>query len=66
MSTATTDRGRRLTPEEAANIIGVEPGTLANWRSNKRHELPYYKPGKRVFYWERDVNNFIEKSTVAG
>jgi predicted site-specific integrase-resolvase len=55
-------RGRRLTPEQAAEIVGVEPSTLANWRSNKRHILPYYKPGKRVYYWEKDIQEFIENN----
>ena len=54
------DKGKRLSPKKAAEMIGVGVTTLANWRCTKRYDLPYSKYG-RVFYWEEEVNKFIEE-----
>jgi len=51
----------RLTPDEAADLIGVKPGTLAVWRATKRYSLPYLKIGTRVYYARRDVEAFLDQ-----
>jgi hypothetical protein len=51
----------RLSPSEAASIIGVKKQTLAVWRCTGRYpELPYYKVGGRITYCPDDVLSFVE------
>lgn len=49
-----------LTPEEAAEILGISPGTLTVWRSTGRYNLPYVKVGRAVRYRPSDIDAFIE------
>jgi len=50
-----------LTPQEAATILGISPGTLEVWRSTGRYDLQYIKVGRRVMYRTQDVEAFIQK-----
>lgn len=50
------------TPEEAADILGVSPGTLSVWRSTGRTSLRYVKIGRKVMYRRSDVDNFIQNN----
>ncbi len=54
-----------LTPLEASGYLGVSSGTLANWRSLKRYDLPFIKVGKRgyVRYRKSDIDEFLERNT---
>ncbi len=52
-----------LTPDQAAEILGITHHTLAVWRSTGRYSLPYVKAGRLVRYRETDVQRFIEKRT---
>lgn len=49
-----------LTRPEAANRIGVTPGTLATWACCpiKCEQLPFYRSGGKVEYLESDVEAF--------
>lgn len=49
-----------------AAALGVSRQTLANWRSTKRHPLPYVKIGSLVRYRRHDVEQFIRRCTVEG
>lgn len=51
-----------LTPQKAAETLGVAIGTLAVWRCTARYPLPFVKIGRRVMYREQDINNFIENN----
>ena len=52
------------TSEEAANYLGVEPSTLAAWRSDGVLNQPtYYKVGKLVKYVQSDLDKWLQ-STV--
>ena len=53
-----------LDTQTASEILGVKPETLVVWRSTKRYDLPYVKIGRKVFYRENDVKNFIESRLV--
>jgi hypothetical protein len=53
-----------LTPAETAELLGVRPQTLAEWRCTKRVELAYVKIGHRVMYRPEDLTAFIEQRTV--
>lgn len=57
----------RLTNKAAADYIGISENTLNVWRCEKRFpNLPYIKVGSKVFYWKRDLDNFLEAQTVRG
>ncbi len=49
-----------IQPEQAAEVLGISPGTLQVWRSTGRYNLPYVKVGGRVMYRPEDVQAFIE------
>jgi hypothetical protein len=48
----------------AARFIGIKPNTLAIWRCTKRYNLAYLKIGRKVFYDERDLVNFLESRRI--
>jgi excisionase family DNA binding protein len=48
------------TRQEAAEYLGYSSSTLDGWASTGRHELPYYRRGKRVFYRIADLDDFME------
>ena len=52
--------------EEAADILGVSPGTLTVWRSTRRYPLPWVKVGRLVKYRIEDVQAFITARTIGG
>jgi len=45
--------------EIAAQYLCFSAYTLAKWRSNKRHHLPYQKKSKIILYRLSDLNVFI-------
>jgi excisionase family DNA binding protein len=53
-----------LTREQAADYLGVKPGTLEVWASTQRYALPYVKVGRCVRYQRADLDRFIEAQTV--
>lgn len=53
-----------LTPQEAAAILGISPGTLEVWRSTGRYDLRYIKVGRRVMYRVQDVEAFIQNRSM--
>lgn len=55
---------RLITPEEAAELLGVEVQTLAVWRTTGRYELPFVKVGRSVRYKAADLEKWIERNTV--
>lgn len=52
-----------VTPAEAAEILGVNPHTLAVWRSTSRYALPYIKIGRKIRYRISDLENWMAKRT---
>jgi excisionase family DNA binding protein len=53
-----------LTRREAAEYLGVAPGTLAIWKSAERYDLPVIKVGRLVRYRRVDLDNFLRNRTV--
>jgi excisionase family DNA binding protein len=49
-----------ITPQQAAEVLGVKLETLAVWRATKRYPLPYVKVGRKVFYKTENIEKFIE------
>jgi predicted site-specific integrase-resolvase len=54
-----------ITPDEAAGILGVSPGTLMVWRSTGRYDLSFVKCGSKVMYHPDDIQSFIKRRTRA-
>lgn len=52
-----------LTAVEAAKVLGITPGTLANWRAYGTGPK-YVKVGGRVRYHVADVKAYLESRTV--
>lgn len=50
--------------QEAADILNVQPQTLAKWASAQRYDLPYIKVGKAVRYRRSDLREFMDRNTV--
>ena len=48
-----------LTPEEAANMLGVKAATLQTWRARNRYPLKYVKIGSSVRYRQCDLVEFV-------
>jgi len=54
-----------LTPEQAADLLNVSPGTLMVWRCTGRYNLPYVKVGRLVRYRPEDIKAFIKRRARA-
>ena len=54
-----------FTEAEAAQVLGVAPGTLSVWRTTKRYPLPYIKVGRLVRYRRSDLDSFLESRMVS-
>jgi excisionase family DNA binding protein len=54
----------RLSADEAAEYLGLKYQTLAAWRSNKRHQIPFLKVGSKVFYRRSDLERWLETRVV--
>ena len=52
-----------LSPEEAAEMLGLSPGTLANWRYSGTGPA-YYKLGRKVFYSRKDIKKWLRSCGV--
>ena len=63
-STSIKPHSDLLTEVEAANFLGLEPKTLAVWRSTKRYPLSYLKVGRLVRYCKSDLIAFLESRRV--
>lgn len=51
---------------EAANYLGVSPGTLDVWRCTKRYRIPFIKVGRLVKYRKSSLDEFIASRTMEG
>lgn len=56
---ATIFQERLLTRQQAADYLGVQPGTLAVWASTGRYKLPMLKAGRLVRYKRSDLDAFL-------
>lgn len=54
---------KRVDTKDAANILGLSPGTLEVWRCHGRGPR-YKKIGRRVFYDIMDLEAFANAQTV--
>ncbi len=63
---AVLDLPQLLTPEQAAQLLGVEITTLAVWRCTRRHNLPFVRVGRLVRYDREDLRAWIEERRDGG
>lgn len=47
--------------KEAAKYIGIAPGTLANWDSTGRFNIPKYRIGRLIRYKIEDLDTWLEE-----
>ena len=59
-----TNSNRLITRDEAAEMLGLKPQTLAKWAHTKQSDLKMIKIGSTVRYRVADVEEFIEKSYI--
>ena len=45
-----------ISSKSAAKRINIAPQTLAQWRTNRRVDIPYVKLGRRVMYRQSDLD----------
>ena len=60
-----TGTTRLLSTPEAAELLGISPGTMIVWRSNQRVNLPYIKLSRSVKYRLEDLDAFISSNTIS-
>jgi excisionase family DNA binding protein len=49
----------RLTRAEAADYLGVNTQTLANWAHTGKVAIPHHKVGRKVIYMKSDLDNYL-------
>ena len=54
----------RLTPHEAAELLGVKSQTLALWRCTGRHDLPFTRCGSRIFYSRAAIDEWLSRHSA--
>ncbi len=57
--------GELLNSEQAANVLGVRPQTLACWRLYGKGPA-FAKIGRLVRYDRRTLEDWVRKNTVSG
>ncbi len=53
-----------LTPRQVADLLQVREQTLATWRCNARHDLPFVRIGRAIRYRPEDVEKWLASRTV--
>lgn len=53
----------RVNAEAAAELLGVTPETLANWRAEAKLRLRHVRPGRLVTYYLADLLAYIDART---
>jgi len=53
-----------LTPQEIAEVLGVQPSTIYQW--THQGYIPYIKIGKFVRFKEKDVEKWVERKANNG
>lgn len=58
-----TTPDKMLTDDQAAEMLGLRPQTLAVWRCTGRGGLPYVQLGRAIRYRASDVEAYIAANT---
>lgn len=65
VASAGLDPADLLTPEQAAQTLGLSVKTLATWRSTGRHALAFIRCGARIRYRRADLLAWLERRTCS-
>lgn len=55
---------KRIDERVVAEMTGWSLSTLRNDRCQRRR-IPYLKVGRRVYYWQEDVQAFLDSCRIA-
>jgi len=53
-----------MSTKEAAKFLGVQPNTLAVWRSKGINKIPYLRLGRKILYKKSDLIQYIEANSA--
>ena len=53
-----------LCPIEAAQYMGLQPQTLAVWRTTGRYHLPFVRVGRSIRYRVSDLDEWMKSRTA--
>lgn len=59
-------QSERFSRDKAAEYLGLKPQTLAVWACTGRHNLPFVKFGRKVFYQKDVLDAFLAAHVVGG
>ncbi|MEH0864192.1 helix-turn-helix domain-containing protein [Phytobacter diazotrophicus] len=62
MHLADTNPSKKLTRSEAADHLGVNPQTLANWAHTGKVKIPFHKVGRKVIYVKADLDAYLDST----
>ena len=57
---------KNVSPKAAAEYLDLKVNTLAQWRLNKSHDLPYVRMGRSIKYRMSDLAAYVERNVVEG
>jgi excisionase family DNA binding protein len=52
-----------MTPQQAADYLGVKASTLGIWRCRRSYPIPFVKVGSKVYYRKADLDEFLQSRT---
>jgi excisionase family DNA binding protein len=52
-----------MTPQQAADYLGVKASTLGVWRCRRSYPIPFVKVGSKVCYRKSDLDRFLQQRT---
>jgi hypothetical protein len=55
---------RYINTKEAAKILGFSEKSLETFRSTKRHDIPYFRVGRRILYEVTQIISWLEQHRV--
>ena len=58
----TNTKGKLFTVQKAHQIYGVEPSLIYYWIRYRKFD--FFKPEKKILFWESDFLDFLEKHKV--
>ena len=57
-----TTHTKKLTRSEAADHLGVNPQTLANWAHTGKVKITFHKVGRKVIYFKSDLDAYLDST----
>lgn len=61
-----TELAEFMTEIQAAQLLGLAPGTLAVWRCTGRYKMPFIRVGRLIRYRPQDLRKWAENRSSFG